>query len=146
MLRRIFAFLIASFIVMSLIAIHTSITNLLWLSSINMPVTLDVATSMVGSDLLGMSFEGVVPVSAIILVGLLIAFLTAFILSRWLSLSQPRLYALAGGSALLALVLLLQLLGAPNFIAGARTIGGKIYIILFGILAGYYFGSQLEKV
>ena len=65
-------------------------------------------SNMLGSDLLGMSFEGVVPLSAIILVGLLIAFLTEFILSRWLSLSQPRLYALAGGSALLALVLRLN--------------------------------------
>ena len=97
MFRTIAAFLISVLIAMSCVALQTSASNLLWLDSINMPITLSVIVSMLMSDLVGMSFEGVVPLSAIILVGLLIAFLTAFILSRWLSLSQLRLYALAGG-------------------------------------------------
>ncbi len=32
-----------------------------------------------------------------------------------------------------------------DLIAGARTLGGKVYLVLAGVLAGYYFGSHPQK-
>ena len=147
MLIRIKAFLISVSIAMGLVAIHTSVTNLLWLSSIDMPISLGIIISTIASDIIGMSFQGEVPVIALILIGLLIAFCTAGRLFKSTTLSEPKLYALAGGTALLATVMLLSLaLGSMDLIAGARTSLGRCIIILAGILAGYYFGVQLTKV
>ena len=147
MLIRIKAFLISVSIAMGLVAIHTSVTNLLWLSSIDMPISFGIIISTIASDIIGMSFQGEVPVIALILIGLLIAFCTAGLLFKSATLSKPKLYALAGGTALLATVMLLSLaLGSMDLIAGARTSLGRCIIILAGILAGYYFGVQLTKV
>lgn len=147
MLTRIKAFLISVSIAMGLVAIHTSVTNLLWLSSIDMPISFGIIISTIASDIIGMSFQGEVPVIALILIGLLIAFCTAGLLFKRATLSKPKLYALAGGTALLATVMLLSLaLGSMDLIAGARTSPGRCIIILAGILAGYYFGVQLTKV
>ena len=147
MLIRIKAFLISVSIAMGLVAIHTSVTNLLWLSSIDMPISFGIIISTIASDIIGMSFQGEVPVIALILIGLLIAFCTAGLLFKRAMLSKPKLYALAGGTALLATVMLLSLaLGSMDLIAGARTSLGRCIIILAGILAGYYFGVQLTKV
>ena len=147
MLTRIKAFLISVSIAMGLVAIHTSVTNLLWLSSIDMPISFGIIISTIASDIIGMSVQGEVPVIALILIGLLIAFCTAGLLFKTATLSKPKLYALAGGTALLATVILLSLaLGSMDLIAGARTSLGRCIIILAGILAGYYFGVQLTKV
>ena len=147
MLTRIKAFLISVSIAMGLVAIHTSVTNLLWLSSIDMPISFAIIISTIASDIIGMSVQGEVPVIALILIGLLIAFGTAGFLFKRAILSKPKLYALAGGTALLATVMLLSLaLGSMDLIAGARTSLGRCIIILAGILAGYYFGVQLTKV
>ena len=147
MLTRIKAFLISVSIAMGLVAIHTSVTNLLWLSSIDMPISLGIIISTIVSDIIGMSFQGEVPVIALILIGLLIAFCTAGLLFKRAVISKPKLYALAGGTALLATIMLLSLaLGSMDLIAGARTSLGRCIIILAGILAGYYFGVQLTKV
>ena len=147
MLTRIKAFLISVSIAMGLVAIHTSVTNLLWLSSIDMPISIGIVISTIASDIIGMSFQGEVPVIALILIGLLIAFCTAGLLFKRAVISKPKLYALAGGTALLATIMLLSLaLGSMDLIAGARTSLGRCIIILAGILAGYYFGVQLTKV
>jgi hypothetical protein len=90
--------------------------------------------------------EGAFPVIGLIFVGLLIAFVTARIISIWSSIKKPILYALAGGSALLAIVVLMPLVFYNlDLIAGARTLTGKVYLICAGILAGYYFGSHPAK-
>ena len=147
MLTRIKAFLISVSIAMGLVAIHTSVTNLLWLSSIDMPISIGIIISTIASDIIGMSFQGEVPVIALILIGLLIAFCTAGLLFKRAVISKPKLYALAGGTALLATIMLLSLaLGSMDLIAGARTSLGRCIIILAGILAGYYFGVELTKV
>jgi len=147
MLTRIKAFLISVSIAMGLVAIHTSVTNLLWLSSIDMPISLGIIISTIVSDIIGMSFQGEVPVIALILIGLLIAFCTAGLLFKRAVISKPKLYALAGGTALLATIMLLSLaLGSMDLIAGARTSLGRCIIVLAGILAGYYFGVELTKV
>ena len=145
MFRTIAAFLISVLIAMSCVALQTSVSNLLWLNSINMPVTASVIVSMLMSDLVGMSAAGAYPIIIVVFAALLIAFIVAFLLSKWINTGRRVLYALAGGTALFAIVVLLPLAFYNlDLIAGARTLLGKLCLILGGAVAGYYFGAQLS--
>ena len=145
MFRTIAAFLISVLIAMSCVALQTSVSNLLWLNSINMPVTASVIVSMLMSDLVGMSAAGAYPIIVVVFAGLLIAFIVAFLLSKWINTGRRVLYALAGGTALFAIVVLMPLAFYNlDLIAGARTLWGKLCLILGGAIAGYYFGAQLS--
>ena len=145
MFRTSAVFLISVLIAMSCVALQTSVSNLLWLDSINMPVTLSVIISMLISDLVGMSAAGAYPIIVVVFAGLLIAFIVAFLLSKWINTGRRVLYALAGGTALFAIVVLMPLAFYNlDLIAGARTLWGKLCLILGGAIAGYYFGAQLS--
>lgn len=145
MFRTSAVFLISVLIAMSCVALQTSVSNLLWLDSINMPVTLSVIISMLMSDLVGMSAAGAYPIIVVVFAGLLIAFIVAFLLSKWINTGRRVLYALAGGTALFAIVVLMPLAFYNlDLIAGARTLWGKLCLILGGAIAGYYFGAQLS--
>ena len=145
MFRTSAVFLISVLIAMSCVALQTSVSNLLWLNSINMPVTASVIVSMLMSDLVGMSAAGAYPIIIVVFAGLLIAFIVAFLLSKWINTGRRVLYALAGGTALFAIVVLMPLAFYNlDLIAGARTLLGKLCLILGGAVAGYYFGAQLS--
>ncbi len=145
MFRTSAVFLISVLIAMSCVALQTSVSNLLWLNSINMPVTVSVIASMLMSDLVGMSAAGAYPIIVVVFAGLLIAFIVAFLLSKWINTGRRVLYALAGGTALFAIVVLMPLAFYNlDLIAGARTLWGKLCLILGGAIAGYYFGAQLS--
>ena len=102
--------------------------------------------STMATDLVDMNSRGAFPTIALIFVGLLIAFITARIIAIWSSIKKPYLYALAGGAALLAIVALMPLAFYNlDLIAGARTLSGKAYLVLAGMIAGYYFGSHPQK-
>lgn len=146
MIKQIQAFLISLAIATFLLVTHTTATNLIWLSSINMPVDFGVVVSTMATDLVGMNSRGAFPAIGLIFVGLLIAFIAARIISIWSSLNKAYLYALAGGAALLAIVVLMPLAFYHlDLIAGARTLGGKVYLALAGMIAGYYFGGHPKK-
>ena len=145
MFRTSAVFLISVLIAMSCVALQTSVSNLLWLNSINMPVTVSVIVSMLMSDLVGMSAAGAYPIIVVVFAGLLIAFIVAFLLSKWINTGRRVLFALAGGTALFAIVVLMPLAFYNlDLIAGARTLWGKLCLILGGAIAGYYFGAQLS--
>ena len=145
MFRTSAVFLISVLIAMSCVALQTSVSNLLWLNSINMPVTVSVIVSMLMSDLVGMSAAGAYPIIVVVFAGLLIAFIVAFLLSKWINTGRRVLYALAGGTALFAIVVLMPLAFYNlDLIAGARTLWGKLCLIFGGAIAGYYFGAQLS--
>ena len=143
MIKQIQAFLISLTIATFLLVTHTTAPNLIWLQSINMPVDLEVVLSTMARDLIGMNFGGAFPAIGLIFVGLLIAFVTARIIAIWSAIKKPYLYAAAGGVALLAIVVLMPLAFYNlDLIAGARTLAGKVYLVLSGMIAGYYFGSH----
>jgi len=145
MFRTSAVFLISVLIAMLCVVLQTSVSNLLWLNSINMPVTVSVIVSMLMSDLVGMSAAGAYPIIVVVFAGLLIAFIVAFLLSKWINTGRRVLYALAGGTALFAIVVLMPLAFYNlDLIAGARTLWGKLCLILGGAIAGYYFGAQLS--
>ena len=146
MIKQLQAFLISLAIATFLLVTQTTASNLFWLHSINMPVDLTVILSTMARDLIGMNFSGAFPTIGLIFVGLLIAFVTARVISIWSALKKPYLYAAAGGVALLAIVALMPLAFYNlDLIAGARTPAGKAYLVLAGALAGYYFGSHQQN-
>ena len=146
MIKQIQSFLISLLIATFLVVTHTTATNLIWLQSIGMPVDMGIVVSAMATDLVGMNSRGAFPAIGLIFVGLLIAFITARMIAIWSSIKKTTLYAMAGGAALLAMVALMPLAFYNlDLIAGARTLGGKVYLVLAGALAGYYFGSHPKQ-
>jgi len=146
MIKQIQAFLISLIIATFLVVTHTTATNLIWLQSINMPVDFQLVIATMATDLVDMNSRGAFPTIALIFVGLLIAFITARIIAIWSSIKAPYLYALAGGAALLAIVALMPMAFYNlDLIAGARTLAGRVYLVVAGLIAGYYFGSHIQK-
>jgi hypothetical protein len=94
-----------------------------------------------------MSILGAFPIIVVVLVGLSIAFLVAFLLSKVVQANSTLLYTLSGGAALFAIVVLMPLAFYDmDLIAGARSLVGKGVLIFGGLVAGYYFGSKLKQV
>ena len=93
MIKQIQAFLTSLAIATFLLVTHTTITNLIWLNSINMPVDLGVVVSSITTDLVGMNFRGAFPAIGLIFVGLLVAFVTARVISIWSGMKKTYLYA-----------------------------------------------------
>ena len=150
MVRKIFKvlfhFIIAIFIMMFLIAAHSSSLNLLWLSSMNMPVTVSTIIDVFYGDFTGLLFGGAFPVPVLIAVICFILFLLTGILSRWMHFSPVFMYAMSGAAAFLVVTVVLPL-GFNNIdlIANARTGIGKSLLCLFGGAAGAYFGFFVER-
>jgi hypothetical protein len=146
MIKKIPAFLISLAIATFLLVTHTTATNLIWLHSINMPVDLNLVVSTMATDLIGMNSRGAFPAVALISIGLLLAFITARFISTRTAIKKTTLYAMAGGTALFAIVALMPLAFYNlDLIAGARTLTGRVYLVVAGALAGYYFGNHLQK-
>ena len=75
MLRTTVVFFTSALIAMFFVAAQTSLSNLWWLSSVDMPITGFIIISMLLRDLIGMSVAGAFPIIAVVAVGLVIAFL-----------------------------------------------------------------------
>ena len=134
-------------IAMSVMAVQTSLSNLWWLHSTDMPVSVSVVVSTLLTELVGMSFLGDAPIIAVVLVGLLIAFVVAFLIIKWTALHRSYLYTLAGATAIFAIVVLMPLAFYNlDLIAGARTLLGKCCLIAGGAVSGYFFAVTGGKI
>jgi len=143
MIKQSISFLVAVTIATVLLITQTTVTNIAWLFSMEMPVDTSVMVSMFIGDLISMNFKGDVPVGVLIFVGMLISFLVTRIALIWVNIDKRYLYALAGGMAMFAIVGLMPLaLYNLDLIAGARSLLGKVYLICSGMIAGYYFGAR----
>jgi len=139
-MRVVARFFASVIIAMSVLAVQTSLSNLWWLHSTDMPVSATVIVSTLVTDLIGTSFLGEVPIIAILLVGLLIAFVVAFLIINRTALHRSYLYTLAGATALFAIVVLMPMAFYNlDLIAGARTVLGKCCLIAGGAVSGYFF-------
>lgn len=147
MIKVSISFLISVAIATGLLITQTTFSNIIWLSSMDMPVDVSVILSMLAGDLISMNIKGEFPVGALVLVGMLIAFIVTRILLIWVNIDKRYLYALAGGAAIFAIVGLMPLAFYNlDLIAGARSLLGKVYLTCSGMIAGYYFGArQTEK-
>jgi hypothetical protein len=146
MLKKSLYLIISILIATVLVVLQTTTSNLIWLSSIDMPVSIGLALNTFFADLIGMNLGGAIPLVGLVAAGMLIAYGVTRILLIWIDTRKSYAYALAGSAAILAIVLLMPLAFYNlDLIAGARTTLGKIILILCGLLSGYYFGSKIEN-
>ena len=146
MLKKSLYLIISILLATVLVVLQTTLSNLMWLSSVNMPVTIGLILKTFFSDLIGMNSGGAIPLVGLVAVGMLLAYLVTKILLIWINTKKSYAYGLAGAAAILAIVLLMPLAFYNlDLIAGARTAIGKTILILCGFLSGYYFGSRLES-
>lgn len=145
MLKKSLYLIISILLATVLVVLQTTLSNLMWLSSVDMPVTIGLTLNTFFGDLIGMNSGGAIPLVGLVAVGMLLAYLVAKILLIWINTKKSYAYGLAGAAAILAIVLLMPLAFYNlDLIAGARTALGKTILILCGFLSGYYFGSRLE--
>ena len=145
MLKKSLYLIISILLATVLVVLQTTLSNLMWLSSVDMPVTIGLTLNTFFGDLIGMNSGGAIPLVGLVAVGMLLAYLVAKILLIWIDTKKSYAYGLAGAAAILAIVLLMPLAFYNlDLIAGARTALGKTILILCGFLSGYYFGSRLE--
>ena len=145
MLKKSLYLIISILLATVLVVLQTTLSNLMWLSSVDMPVTVGLTLKTFFSDLIGMNTGGAIPLVGLVAVGMLLAYSVAKILLIWIDTKKSYAYGLAGAAAILAIVLLMPLAFYNlDLIAGARTALGKTILILCGFLSGYYFGSRLE--
>ena len=124
----------------------TTASYTIWLSSIEMPVTLNLFIASLIHDWFNLG----VTLFLLFLAGFLIAFLITFIIRKMFNISiisEPFSYAIAGSTCiLLILVLTVVLLFETQIIAGNRTVVGTLLHVLAGFAGGYFFGYFLKKM
>ena len=143
---------LAILLVSFLVGAQTTVFNLIWLSSVDMPVTFGVLISSIYHDFVLMTLTPAPPaplplLPTIISLGLFIAFGVTWIILKWTGIEKKYAYGIAGAMALVFIVYLMPLLFfGVDMLAGARSTIGKICLIICGYLGGYFFGSRLSKV
>ena len=143
---------LAILLVSFLVGAQTTVFNLIWLSSVDMPVTFGVLISSIYHDFVLMTLTPAPPaplplLPTIISLGLFIAFGVTWIILKWTGMQKKYAYGIAGAMALVFIVYLMPLLFfGVDMLAGARSTIGKISLIICGYLGGHFFGSRLGKV
>ena len=129
-----------------LVILQETISNISWLLSVDMPVSLGIFISTYFNNLLAMNLSGAVPLIALVAVGFLIAYLVTRIILIWVNVPRPYAYGFAGATAILAIVLLMPLaFYNMDILAGGRSIFCKSILTFYGLVCGYYFGKTLDK-
>ena len=130
----------------SLVILQETLSNLFWLISVGMPVSLGIFFSTYFENLMLMNLAGAIPLIVLVAIGFLIAYSVARIILIWIRVSRSYAYALAGAVAILAIVLLMPLAFYNlDILAGGRSILGKSILTFFGLISGYFFGASLDK-
>jgi hypothetical protein len=111
------------------------------LAGMGVDVQLGVRVQMTLSDILGMA-NMFLPMVAF---ALLIAFMTAALLCRWLARWRLPLYAVAGAAALVTIHLILHLAFGLTPIAIARTTGGLMLQGLAGAAGGVCYFLLIRR-
>ena len=137
-----FAVFSAALLTVLLITPISSISNLLWLSSIGMPVNLMSSLEVLLFDFqrLGIALYGVV------IVAFAIAFSVSGLISKFSNFGGKYLYALAGLAAIAAaLFLMVELLFQSELLGGNRSLIGKLLHWLAGFFGGYFYYVLISK-
>jgi len=140
--KYLFAVLSAALFTTMLVTPITSISNLIWLSSVDMPVT--VLTSL---EVILFDFQRLgLPLFAVFTVAFAIAFTVAGLLTRYTKYDRKNLYTLAGAAAIgVALILMVELLFQSQLLGGNRSFIGKILHWIAGFFGGYFFYNLISK-
>ena len=131
-----FAVLSAALFAVMLMTPVSSISKLIWLTSVDMPVGLVSSLEVILFDFQRLGTG----LFIILVIGFAIAFSTAGLIARFSSLGGKYLYAIAGGAAIsLALFLMVELIFQSELLAGNKTVLGKILHFGAGFFGGYFF-------
>ena len=118
---------LAILLVSFLVGAQTTVFNLIWLSSVDMPVTFGVLISSIYHDFVLMTLTPAPPaplplLPTIISLGLFIAFGVTWIILKWVGIQKKYAYGIAGAMALVFIVYLMPLLFfGVDMLAGARS-------------------------
>ena len=137
-----FAVLSAALFTVMLITPISSLSNLIWLASVDMPVGLFSSLEVILFDFqrLGIVLLGVVSI------GFTVAFVVAGLISRYSSLGGKYLYAVAGSAAIgVSLILMVELLFQTQLLGGNRTLIGTILHWGAGFFGGYFFYKLISE-
>ena len=156
MIKKILFFLLSILLTSFLVGAQTTILNLMWLSSLEMPVTLLVYISSIFQDFYMLSLSpvvGMLPISippllpTLIFLGFLISFSVTWLALKWVKVEKKYAYGIAGAVALFFIVYLMPVVFfGVDMLAGARTPLGKVSLIICGYVGGHFMGSKLNKV
>ena len=146
MIVKSFNLVLSILIATSLVILQETMSNLFWLISVDMPISIGIFFLTYLDNLMLMNLSGAIPLIALVAIGFLIAYSVAKIILIWIKVSRSYAYALAGAVAILAIVLLMPLAFYNlDILAGGRSILGKSILTFFGLISGYYFGASLDK-
>ncbi len=156
MIKKILFFLLSILLTSFLVGAQTTILNLMWLSSLEMPVTLMVYISSIFQDFYMLSLSpvvGMLPISippllpTLIFLGFLISFSVTWLALKWVKVEKKYAYGIAGAVALFFIVYLMPVVFfGVDMLAGARTPLGKLSLIICGYVGGHFMGSKLNKI
>ena len=131
-----FSVLSAALFTVMLMTPISSITKLIWLASVDMPVGLISSLEVILFDFQRLGTG----LFMILVIGFTIAFSTAGLIARFSSLGGKYLYAVAGGAAIsMALFLMVELIFQSELLAGNKIALGKMLHFGAGFLGGYFF-------
>tara|TARA_B100000886_G_C20038162_1_gene332694 strand:- start:21 stop:473 length:453 start_codon:yes stop_codon:yes gene_type:complete len=146
MMVKTFNLALSILIATSLVILQETLSNLFWLISVGMPVSLGIFFSTYFENLMLMNLAGAIPLIVLVAIGFLIAYSVARIILIWIRISRSYAYALAGAVAILVIVLLMPLAFYNlDILAGGRSVLGKSILTLFGLISGYFYGTSLDK-
>ena len=137
-----FAVLSAALFTVMLVTPISSISNLIWLSSVDMPVNIISSLEVILFDFQRMG----IALFAVFTLGFAVAFSVAGLVSKFSNFGGKGLYSLAGAVSIgVALILMVELLFQTELLGGNRFLIGKILHWVAGFLGGYFFYTLISK-
>ena len=137
-----FAVLSAALLTVLLVTPISSISNIIWLSSVDMPISLLSALEVLLFDFQRLG----IALFAVFTIAFSIAFTVAGLVSKFTNFGGRNLYAIAGAVAIgVALILMVELLFQTQLLGGNRSFIGKILHWVAGFFGGYFFYNLISS-
>jgi hypothetical protein len=137
-----FAVLSAALFAVLLVTPISSISNIIWLSSVDMPISLLSALEVLLFDFQRLG----IALFAVFTIAFSIAFTVAGLVSKFTNFGGRNLYAIAGAVAIgVALILMVELLFQTQLLGGNRSFIGKILHWVAGFFGGYFFYNLISS-
>ena len=137
-----FAVLSAALFTVLLVTPISSISNIIWLSSVDMPMSLLSALEVLLFDFQRLG----IALFAVFTIAFSIAFTVAGLVSKFTNFGGRNLYAMAGAVAIgVALILMVELLFQTQLLGGNRSFIGKILHWVAGFFGGYFFYNLISS-
>ena len=137
-----FAVLSAALFTVLLVTPISSISNIIWLSSVDMPISLLSALEVLLFDFQRLG----IALFAVFTIAFSIAFTVAGLVSKFTNFGGRNLYAMAGAVAIgVALILMVELLFQTQLLGGNRSFTGKILHWVAGFFGGCFFYNLISS-